>query len=355
MTVGERRWTQPVRRVLERLLRRSVSILMRQACGDEALKERMGSVRLRLKFGVELTGKEPGMTLELDQFDERPVRRGARYNEAFLLHDFAIRHVEFVTVPVPFEDFGASIDLVGKGVFAEDGRTGSQPHGSSFPCDVFLVLEDADDRMGRLRIEFDAVGILQSANMARKFDRGSLHPETETKVRRARLASVAGRVDLALYTPISKSSWHEDAGHAAQVFIRTFFAQVFSIDEHQVRRTIMGSPGVGQRFVDALVSVLKLNVLADHGDADAFLGIDDAFDEFSPIAHVRFAGLEVQDSADVFIEPFGLEVQGGFVDGILDVTRFDDSFDRNVAIKRQFLPNLRVERHLGAAKDHLRL
>ena len=52
-----------------RLVRRGVSVLMCEACGDEALEERVGSVRLRLKFRVELTGKEPGMALELDQFD----------------------------------------------------------------------------------------------------------------------------------------------------------------------------------------------------------------------------------------------------------------------------------------------
>ena len=55
---------------------------MRQARGDEALEERMGSVRLRLKFGMELAGKEPGMALDLDQFNQRPVGRGARDDEA---------------------------------------------------------------------------------------------------------------------------------------------------------------------------------------------------------------------------------------------------------------------------------
>ena len=49
-----------------RVVRRGVSVLMCEACGDEAFKERVGSVRLRLKFRVELTGKEPGMALDLD-------------------------------------------------------------------------------------------------------------------------------------------------------------------------------------------------------------------------------------------------------------------------------------------------
>jgi hypothetical protein len=55
--------------IANRVVRRGVSVLMCEACGDEALKERVGSVRLRLKFRVELTRKEPGMALELDQFD----------------------------------------------------------------------------------------------------------------------------------------------------------------------------------------------------------------------------------------------------------------------------------------------
>ena len=199
------------------------------------------------------------------------------------------------------------------------------------------------------------VGIFQPANMARKFDGGGLHSQTETKIGCARFASVAGCIDFAFYSPVPKSSWHEHPGHSAQIFVGAFFSQIFSIDEHQVRRTIVGGSGVRERFIDALIGILKLNVLAHHSNADAFLRIDDAFDEFSPIAHVRLAGLEIQDPADVFIEPFGLQVEGRFVDGILDITCFDDRFDRDVAIERQFLPNFRVDRHLGAAKDHLRL
>src|SRR5215510_2596791 len=119
---------------------------MRETCGNEALEEGMGSVQLRLEFRVELTSEEPGMALDLDQFDEGSVGRRARYNEAFFFHDIAIFHVEFVTVSVPFENFGAPIDLVSKRVLAEDAWTGSQPHGSPLSGDVSLVLENTDDR-----------------------------------------------------------------------------------------------------------------------------------------------------------------------------------------------------------------
>lgn len=48
---------------------RTTLILMREACGNEALEEGMRSVRFRLKFRVELAGKKPGMALDLNQFD----------------------------------------------------------------------------------------------------------------------------------------------------------------------------------------------------------------------------------------------------------------------------------------------
>ena len=38
---------------------------------------------------------------------------------------------------------------------------------------------------------------------------------------------------------------------------------------------IDGRPGVGDRFVNALVGVLQLDVLPDHGDAHAVGGLDD--------------------------------------------------------------------------------
>ena len=59
--------------------------------------------------------------------------------------------------------------------------------------------------------------------------------------------------------------------------------------------------------------------------------------------------------ADEFVEPFCVQHQRHFVNGVLDIARFDDRFVRNVAEHRKLLPQLRVERLFGAANQDLRL
>ena len=45
------------------------------------------------------------MILQLDQFRERSVGRGAADDETFFLHLLAILHVELVAMPVALEHF----------------------------------------------------------------------------------------------------------------------------------------------------------------------------------------------------------------------------------------------------------
>ena len=76
---------------------------------------------------------------------------------------------------MPFEDFGAPIDLMSEGVLDKHGRAGPQPHGSPLFRDVPLVLENADHWMRRVGSNSVLLAFSNPANVARKFDRSDLH------------------------------------------------------------------------------------------------------------------------------------------------------------------------------------
>ncbi len=88
---------------------------------------------------------------------------------------------------------------------------------------------------------------------------------------------------------------------------------------------------MSERFVNALVRVLQIDVFADDRDLHAFLRTDDTLNKFAPVCEIRHRRFEVQQIADKFVEPFGVQHQRHFIDGMLDVARFDHRLLRNAA------------------------
>src|SRR6478736_3234071 len=170
--------------------RRFMSILMCETSRNEAFEERMRDVRLRAEFGMELAGKKPWVTLDLDELNQSAVRRRARDDEAPLLHRLAVVHVELVAVAVPFEDFRAPVDLVSQSVPAEHGGARSQPHRSALLGDVSLILENADNRVRGVGVEFGAVRLVKPANIPCEFDGRDLHAQTKAQIGCSRFAGI---------------------------------------------------------------------------------------------------------------------------------------------------------------------
>ena len=62
----------------------------------------------------------------------------------------------------------------------------------------------------------------------------------------------------------------------------------------KIDSAILARGRVGERFVNALVSVLQVDVFADDGNSDLFLWTDDALDKFPPVRQIRFRVCEMQ-------------------------------------------------------------
>ena len=66
-------------------------------------------------------------------------------------------------------------------------------------------------------------------------------------------------------------------------------------------------------------------------------------------------GFETQVAANNGVETLLAEVQRGLVNRVVHIARLDHGLERDIAEHRKFLPHFEVERHFGAANEHLGL
>ena len=112
-------------------------------------------------------------------------------------------------------------------------------------------------------------------------------------------------------------------------------------------RVSMGEPGVIERFVDRLVGVAVLDVLADDGDRHFVLRIADALHQLLPVVDVELAGLEPQLLDDQLVELVLGQAERHFVDRELLVDLFDDGLLLDVAEQGDLLAFVAADRALA--------
>ena len=110
-----------------------------------------------------------------------------------------------------------------------------------------------------------------------------------------------------------------------------------------------------QRLVDALIGVLQIDVLPDHGNFEIFPGSNDPLDESAPLGHLRGRGIKPEQAADRIVQFFILEREREFVDCVVDVSHLDHGVERNITKKRKLLANFQNERLFRPAKQHVGL
>src|SRR6478609_11566846 len=109
----------------------------------------MGTVRTRTIFRMELCSQEPGMVLELDDFDQPAVRRQPAQHQALSRKLLTVGVVEFKPVSVPFTNFVHAIHLVGKRPFSEAAEIASEAHCPALVAHGLLVVHQVYDWMRR--------------------------------------------------------------------------------------------------------------------------------------------------------------------------------------------------------------
>ena len=113
--------------------------------------------------------------------------------------------------------------------------------------------------------------------------------------------------------------------------------------------------GVSERFVDAFVGVLQVDVFPDDRDLDLLLRVDDATNELPPVAQIGRRRVDLEQLANEFVETFLVQHERHLVNRVRHIARLDDRVRADVAEHGKFLPDVGIERAFGAANQDLRL
>ena len=127
---------------------------------------------------------------------------------------------------VPLIDLFLAIQAVSSGGFVQDTGIGAQTQGAADVFYSILIRKKSNDRMRRLGIQLNAVGVLQPSHIPGVFHNGKLHAETQSKERNFVNPGIMDGCDLAVDSPIAETAGHQNAVHIPQQLIGVFLIQL---------------------------------------------------------------------------------------------------------------------------------
>jgi hypothetical protein len=111
---------------------------------------------------------------------------------------------------------------------------------------------------------------------------------------------------------------------------------------------------MGQRFVQRLVRIGQVDVLADHRDIHLALRMLERLDDPVPLREVRRRRFDLELAADDLVELFLVEHARDLVDAV-GILRRNHSFGRHVGEQRDLPPVPVEQRAIRTAQDDVRL
>jgi len=89
---------------------------------------------------MKLSSQKPGVILQLDNFDQPPVRREPAQHESFCRQLLTVGVVEFEAMPMSFTHFVHAIHLVRERPLSQPAEVAPQPHGAALVAYALLIL-----------------------------------------------------------------------------------------------------------------------------------------------------------------------------------------------------------------------
>src|SRR5690348_12393953 len=111
---------------------------------------------------------------------------------------------------VALANFGLPVDPIRQRVRFYLAGPGAEPHGTAEFLDTTEFTKLVDYAMGSGGIELARIGVFQTANISRKLNAGSLHPEANTEVRNFVLARIANRLQHTFNAAFAESTGNEN-------------------------------------------------------------------------------------------------------------------------------------------------
>ena len=148
--------------------------------------------------------------------------------------------------------------------------------------------------MGGGGVELAGVGLREAADVARELDAGGLHAEADAEVRDVVFAGVADGVEHALDAALAEAAGDEDAVEAGELGGVVVDFEAFGFEPRDSELEVFCECAVDERFLEGLVAVFVLDVLADDGDGDFVERVVGAVDDVLPLGEVGFWGVDVE-------------------------------------------------------------
>src|SRR5262245_60610304 len=233
----------------------------------------MGLEGLRLELGMELAAQIPGVICNLAYFDVGAIWSLARNAQPARHQEFLVLAIELVAMPMPLADLGCSIGPAGEAALLQQTWPGAEPHRAAQLVDTLQFAELVNHTVRRTGIELARIRAVETAHVAGVFDHHGLHPQADAEIRDLVLARVADRVDHALDAALAETAGHQDAVVVLKLPFPIVAIDTFGFDPVNIHMELMSERSVYQGFLQALVGVLVLDILAYQSDRDLILRV----------------------------------------------------------------------------------
>ena len=219
---------------------------------------------------------------------------------------------------------------------------------------VALAGHEVDNTVGGVLVKLAGVRADEMRGVARVFDDGNLHAEAEPQIRDLLFAGIPGREDHALNAAVAKAARHENAVHAAELFLNVFLGECFGIHPADGDVRPYDIARVAQRLDHGEIGVVQLRILADERNGHALCAAVDAAYHFLPLGEIGLRLAEAETAAYGVAHVRFFEHEGGFVQHG-DRHVLNDAVRLHVAEVRDLVEDVLVlDRLVAAQHDDIR-
>ncbi len=125
-----------------------------------------------------------------------------------------------------------------------------------------------DDGVGRVGRVLGGVGALEAEQVARRLDHHHVQAVADAENRHAVFAGVADGANHALGAALAEAAGNDYRVGLGEPLLDVLLFELFGIDVVDVDPGLIADCAVRDRFVQALVRILQVDVLADHRDVE---------------------------------------------------------------------------------------
>src|SRR5699024_4773238 len=120
-------------------------------------------------------------------------------------------------------------------------------------------------------------------HVAGKFNDGKLHSKAKADEGNAMSAGVADGLDLSLDSAVAETSGHKDAAYVREELVCVFLCHGLGVNPLDVHRCVRVDAPVFERFYNADVGVVKLDIFSYESNGHILGGMAQVFHHLGPV------------------------------------------------------------------------